>query len=245
MKLSTISGDGLLANAFRNYIPFDVNDVHIFASGVSNSKEIRQEEFNREMALVKDAVHANNKLRKKVVYFSSCSVIQRFDTKYINHKLNVEQYIQKNSYLYNIFRIPQVVGPVKNKTLLSFFVENISSGLPLDIDIDSTRYLIDVNDLVRIVHHLISLDGMSNSIMDISSSYPIKPIEIVLVLIRLFNINKYNLNFINRGEKTIIQIDELRGVLGKFDPIFDENYAVKVINENANLILQSIRGGKN
>ena len=61
-----VIGNGLLANTFRKYE--DSDSIIIFASGVSNSKEINKSEFKREFDLLKTMLVF--KETKKIIYFS-------------------------------------------------------------------------------------------------------------------------------------------------------------------------------
>ena len=65
-----VIGNGMIANRFASYKNTD--DIIIFASGVSNSKETVEENFLREFTLLKKTIkeHPENIL----VYFSTCSV---------------------------------------------------------------------------------------------------------------------------------------------------------------------------
>ena len=63
-----IVGTGLLATAFNMYK--DCNKVLIFASGVSNSAEQNDGEFEREINLLKTFIDTDMKL----VYFGTTSI---------------------------------------------------------------------------------------------------------------------------------------------------------------------------
>ena len=63
-----VIGNGLLAKSFSKYK--DDDQVIIFASGVSNSKEVNPEAFMREMDLLRSITNKDALL----VYFSTCSV---------------------------------------------------------------------------------------------------------------------------------------------------------------------------
>jgi dTDP-4-dehydrorhamnose reductase len=148
-----IIGNGLIANAFDKYKYND--DVLIFASGVSNSMELNECEFNKEYELLKDALTTNTKL----VYFSTCSVADgSIESPYILHKINMEKLITENSNNYLIFRLPIVVGNTKNKNT---FFNNIKNKI-LNKDILNIhityRYLIDVQDLSKYLPNFIEND---------------------------------------------------------------------------------------
>lgn len=137
-----IVGSGLIAKAFEKY-NYD-NDVLIFSSGVSNSKENRSSEFEREEKLIKEYININ----KKFIYFSTVSVVDGSkNSPYIEHKLNIEKFISENHNNYLIFRLPIVVGINSNKVTFFNTIKNkIINNEVIDI-YNVKRYLIDIDDL--------------------------------------------------------------------------------------------------
>lgn len=65
-----VIGNGMIANRFTNYK--DDKEIVIFASGVSNSKNINKENFKKEFLLLEDIIKANPD--KVITYFSTCSI---------------------------------------------------------------------------------------------------------------------------------------------------------------------------
>ena len=94
-----IIGRGLIAKAFEKYNNND--NVIIFSSGVSNSLETRDTEFEREESLLK----SNLLLDKKFIYFSTISVVDgSLKSPYINHKIKMEKMISENHNNYLIYQ---------------------------------------------------------------------------------------------------------------------------------------------
>lgn len=89
-----IVGNGLIANSFKkSKISFE--EYIIFASGVSNSQEQENQEFERE----KKNILSYKKSTKKFIYFSSIPTIldpSQKDLKYVKHKLEMEKLIKNN-----------------------------------------------------------------------------------------------------------------------------------------------------
>lgn len=147
-----VIGNGLLAKSFSKYK--DDNQVIIFASGVSNSKEVNPESFKREMDLLRSITNKDALL----VYFSTCSIYDwTFNsTPYVSHKLNMEALISSIFPRSIVFRIPTVVGNTDNpNTFFSFFKNQINSGEKIIISPGTTRYLIGVDELVDTLSPLI------------------------------------------------------------------------------------------
>lgn len=134
---------------------FSNNDeVIIFASGVSNSKETRQEAFDRESNLLEAALASG----KPLVYFSTCSVhdVEMQSTKYVLHKHATEAKLAASPQPSAVFRLPQVVGKTSNPyTLTNYLHAQIQAGLPFQVWQKARRNLIDVSDVARIATHLL------------------------------------------------------------------------------------------
>lgn len=148
-----VIGNGMLAQAFKHYA--DNDDIIIFASGVSNSREQDDASFSREYDLMKTYAQTD----KKFIYFSTCSIFDRSlkDSDYIKHKLAMENYIQCHFAHYIIFRLPIVIGNSKNQnTFFNSFKNKISNKEKLTIYKNATRNIIDVDDLACILPDFIN-----------------------------------------------------------------------------------------
>lgn len=146
-----VIGNGMIANAFKHYA--DDDKVIIFASGVSNSKEIKEEEFKREEDLLRSLDKS-----KLLIYFSTCSVndptVQC--SPYVSHKRCMEYAARYQFKKSIIFRLPIVVGNTKSpNTFFNYFKGKISSGAEIEVDLMASRYLIDVEDLSVILSKII------------------------------------------------------------------------------------------
>ena len=90
-----IIGNGDIASILN-----DRDGVVFFASGVSNSSEKRESEYQRE----KDLLLKQDK-SKCIFYFSSIVIDDKDkpETRYIRHKKEMEELIRKNFENYNFF----------------------------------------------------------------------------------------------------------------------------------------------
>ena len=147
-----VVGNGLLANKFRSSnLPVD---TIVIASGVSNSSELRQSEFDRE----KELVLSYAEVGKVLIYFSSCSVelSEKMWTPYIRHKYEMESLIISNK-LGLVYRLPNVVGFGGNdKTMFNFFCSAILNEKEIFVRKNAKRSLIDVDDVVTLVEYLLT-----------------------------------------------------------------------------------------
>jgi hypothetical protein len=144
-----IVGKGLIATGFESSKE-DYSNYIIFASGVSNSKETSDKEYNREKDLIIKTITENKDL--KIIYFSSI-LVENTKNKYFENKLKIEEIIKTNSSNYIIFRIPQIVGNNGNpKNLVNYIKNCILNETEITINTRVERSLLDIEDLVEIVN---------------------------------------------------------------------------------------------
>jgi hypothetical protein len=107
-----------------------------FASGVSNSREERESEFQRE----KDLLLAQPR-DKHIVYFGSLSIFYS-DSRYAQHKKEMESLVKENFDNYTIFRLGNITWGDNPNTIINFFREQKRQGIPLVVQ-DTERYVCD------------------------------------------------------------------------------------------------------
>ena len=175
---ATVIGNGMIAQRFRTF--FCQKDVVIFASGVSNSKEIHPAPYFRERALIESTLDG---LSEQVfVYFSTASINDPIeqDTPYIKHKLAIEQLVSARAPNYLIIRASNVVGGLGNRhTILNHFWEHIQQGKRFVVWQKAIRNLIDLDDLYHAVEQAITRPSYQNHILTIVNPYSVKPLQIV------------------------------------------------------------------
>lgn len=227
-----IIGKGLIASSLED-VTFNKNTL-ILASGVSNSKETRDSEFERETELIIREISSHPKY--DVIYFSTCSLDSGIHTPYTRHKLQMELLITEAAASFHIFRLPQVVGLVLNSTLISYFVNSILKNKMLSIESYAKRNLLDVLDVARIVEILVNRELSINSIQNIASINNLPVIEIVEEISKLLN-HKANVILTPSGNSQTVNIDLLRRVLDLNDIIFADGYWRLVLNKYVPLYL--------
>jgi hypothetical protein len=141
-----IVGKGDIASVLN-----DREGTIFFASGVSNSNEIRESEFMREMELL------NKQDRTKCLfYFSSISVddVQKVGgNKYLQHKLRMELLVKSNFENYNIIRIGNITWGSNPNTFINYIKNKKSKGESVQIK-DEYKYIIDKDQLVMLTDNL-------------------------------------------------------------------------------------------
>lgn len=169
-----IIGNGLIAKSFKN---IDLGDITIFASGVSDSKENDENEYNREFELLNKTINESN----KIIYFSTLSMFSKTKSDYVKHKLNIEKIIKHSGIGYIILRLPNVIGDTKNiKQLLPFLNHKIKNEEEIVVNREIKRDLLDVDDLPKICK--IMVDKNINDIVNVSLNNHIKVGNIVDIL---------------------------------------------------------------
>lgn len=175
-----IVGKGLLAEAFRARYQDD-ESVIILASGVSNSSETDEGEFEREHELLQA-----NLLRDhtRFVYFSSCVV--GFDhlppSPYVRHKARMEALVLDRPGGF-VFRLPQVVGRTSNpNTLTNYLASHIIDGLDFTIYDGAERNLVDIDDIALIVPELLADPGNERRSTVIAARHPVAVTKLVSML---------------------------------------------------------------
>lgn len=190
-----VVGSGLLGKSMNLFVDYD--DVLIFASGVSNSKEKRISEYERELNLLYKFLGTD----QKIIYFSTCSVLYDCieQTEYIKHKIRVENFIKSNFKNYIIFRLPNVVGHTENRhTSFNFFKKNLLEGLEISVEENTTRYFIDVDDIIETLTPIIKDQTQNKKEFNVCFNTKISIIDFIELMSDRLNVIP-KINVINRG----------------------------------------------
>jgi nucleoside-diphosphate-sugar epimerase len=163
-----VIGNWLIAREFSSY----KNDekVLVFASWVSNSRNIHLNEFEREIRLLHETLRHYSK--KLFIYFSSCSIEDEASQSlsYVKHKVNAENIIKASWNEYLIIRTTNPIWFTDNPhTFLNYFYNKIISWEHFTIWKYAKRNLIDVNDLFRIAEEVINKNLFINETINIAN----------------------------------------------------------------------------
>jgi len=226
-----VIGNGLLAKSFSKYK--DDDQVIIFASGVSNSKEVNPEAFMREMDLLRSITNKDALL----VYFSTCSVYDwPFNsTPYVGHKINMEALVGSYFPRSIVFRIPTVVGNTNNpNTFFSFFKNQINSGEKLIISPGTTRYLIGVDELVETLSPLIDElkdnEGKISKKINVSFDNKTEALHLVTMMMQIMG-KTTPIEFAGFGSSYNIKNKEFKDHLKKIKYRLPENYTYNLLKK--------------
>jgi len=222
-----IIGNGQIANSFLPY----KNDskVLIFASGVSNSQESDSKKFTRERTLLRDSINDNKD--KIFVYFSTCSVydLSLKDSKYVKHKIEMENLVVNNSHQFYILRLPQVVGDprIKNTNLVCFLFSSILNNKKIDVYSKSTRNFIDLNNVFLVADFLIQNKKYINEITNIASPHNVSIRDIIQMLEEITSLS-LSYDLLDAGYSYEVNIDKIHSLDIDLD-IFSSSYLKNIL----------------
>lgn len=176
-----VIGNGLLARTFDHFR--ENEQVIIFASGVSNSKETDRRQFEKEVTLLHEICQQFPEAY--LAYFSTTSINDPSvsSNEYVKHKLAIERYIADSRTSYHIFRLSNVVGTTDNpNTIFNFFSRKIINQEPFTLWKKAYRNLIDAEDVRRICTSIIERCSLMNQVINIAYPENIAVTEIVTIM---------------------------------------------------------------
>lgn len=222
-----IVGRGLLAKSFSSV---NASNCLFFCSGVSDSSETKVEAFERERQLLISFIKEANDNKLCFVYFSSVAATS-VDSKYLNHKINMENIIETYCQKYLIFRLPQVAGPVFNTTLLPTMIKNIYQNQNFKVFKYARRTMVDVEDVVRIFERII-LISLGNKVINICPSYSFYPEELVVLISEYLNKQpNYELIQIGSEQPCLLDNSVESKIVGSYFYKSKESYLKDIISK--------------
>jgi len=224
-----VIGKGLVAGSFSSYEQQD--RFLVFASGVSNSKSSTEADFRREEELLLKELAANPE--KIFVYFSTTSVedpdLQQ--TAYAQHKLQMERLISATAHEYTIFRLSNLAGKSANpNTILNYFYQHISQGIPFQLWQHSERNIIDAEDVFRIADQMLQQGLAKNGTINIANpeSYPV---AFIVAAIEAHCGRKGIYTIVSKGGPVKINTMAIAAVFEQLGIQFGEGYLNKLLNK--------------
>lgn len=148
----------------------DREDLILFASGVSNSQEKEESEYQREVDLL-----MSQRKDKRLVYFSSLSIFYSTN-RYTKHKRYMEQLVKNNFGQYTIIRIGNITWGTNPHTIINFLRNRVENNQPIDIQ-DTYRYIVDKNEFLHWMNLIplwnceMNIPGQRMTIQEIVNKY--------------------------------------------------------------------------
>jgi nucleoside-diphosphate-sugar epimerase len=171
-----VVGNGLIAQVFSEFS--NDKDLIVFASGVSNSRELNPHAFEKELALLKNYANSSAIL----VYFSTCSIYdpELQASLYVQHKLSIEAFISASFSRYWIFRLPNVVSRSANPhTMCNFFYNSILNKKAFVLQENAYRYFVDIEDVRSALGKVMAQKRLINGAYNFLFPHPMRVKELV------------------------------------------------------------------
>ncbi len=224
-----VVGNGMIAHGFKHHDTSD--NVLIFASGVSNSKEQAEIFFEQEKRLLE--INREQNSNKLLVYFSTCSVFDpdQNQTKYVLHKLNLERYIENFGAPYLIFRVSNVAGVTTNKaTIFTYLINGIKNQDNFKLWKNASRNIIDLTDVVALADYFIA-DKIHHQ-KKINIANPVSfPVPFIVKEIEEFLTIKGCYDLDEKGVFFDIDTSEIMPAIHTLGLTFDNNYIERVLKK--------------
>jgi len=172
-----IVGNGLIAKAVESC---NTGDVILFASGVSNSVDPIQADFDREEKLLLGHLG----FEKRFIYFSTVSIEDPDSNSkpYIQHKIRMENLVKANSDNYLILRLPNMASVRGNaNTLFPYFYQALMENRKVVIKSSAYRYLLTEQQLNAMLSQLL-LENIQNRTVNCIHGEPFLVEEIYQML---------------------------------------------------------------
>jgi nucleoside-diphosphate-sugar epimerase len=141
-----------------------------FASGVSNSLETRESEYEREIYLMLDT-----NTEKRLVYFSSLCVFYA-NTRYAKHKIEMEGLVKDHFENYCILRLGTITWGTNPHLLINYFQHKFEDGEEVEIQ-DVYRYVLEKDEFLHWVNLIpdfnceINIPGKMMKVSEIVEEY--------------------------------------------------------------------------
>jgi len=137
----TVVGHGDIARVI-NWEVEGRPDLLFFASGVSNSQETRESEYQREKDLLLEQPRD-----RRLVYFGSLSIFYS-QGRYAQHKREMEELVMQEFPEYCIVRLGNIDWGNNPHTLINHFRNCVATGEPITIR-DTDRYIVDQGEFLH------------------------------------------------------------------------------------------------
>jgi nucleoside-diphosphate-sugar epimerase len=222
-----VTGNGMIAKSFYPYLT--KNDFLIFASGVSDSKSSRENDFDREYQLLKTTIDHNQE--KTIIYFSTCSIYDAdlAPTPYVQHKINMENLIKSSTPSFYIFRLSNLAGFSNNpNTVLNFFYFHISGGRHFYLWKNSQRNIIDVQDVYHTVDYILSKKLFLNQVVNIANKHSY-PVDYIVRCMEEFTRKKADYTATEKGARLLIDVSRVEPLFDLLTIRFAENYLEQLL----------------
>ena len=205
----------------------------LYAAGVSNSHCLDQKEFDRDARRLRDTLELIPK-ELPLLYVSTCSINGAVvpPSQYIAHKILMEETVLKRS-LSRVVRLPQVAGVSPNPhTLLNHIFNKIKNGEPISIWKNSTRNIIDVKDVRKIVLSIVRdvpFDDIPN-VVNVANTNAVSILKLIDAFESALGIIAKR-NILDAGDQIQVNVDWIQPILSASGISFGTDYIENMIRD--------------
>ncbi|MEP7278423.1 MAG: NAD-dependent epimerase/dehydratase family protein [Bacteroidota bacterium] len=224
-----VIGNGMIATAFDRYR--SKNEFVIFASGVSHSVSATAAAFAREKKLL--AATIKNSAGSNLVYFGTCGVYDPSmrGSAYVQHKLEMEAYIEQHQPSYTIFRLSNPVGKTPNNdTVVNFFINHILKQEPFMAWKEASRNIIDIDDMFTVCREILEQGLFLNSVTNIANPQNYTVPYIIETIEMHFGV-RGNYTLADKGDAPRIDISAVKPLFDTFNVNFDGSYLQNILQK--------------
>ena len=229
-KEKNIIGSGLIARAFL-INPNIPSNVCIYAAGVSNSSCVASVEFVREQTRLSAALEKYNAV-DRFVYFSSCSVEDpaACHSPYVQHKLAMEKLVAQHlNFL--IVRLPQLAGNTSNPhTLLNYLHTKILQEEEFVIWKEAVRNIIDIEDVVLIVHELVKDPEYRRVVLNVANPISFSIVTLVAMMEKVIGKTAV-IHVLDKRSVYPIDTTQINAIIAKIGLSFNNQYVLDVLRK--------------
>ena len=218
-----IYGGGMMASALRS--AKEISGA-VFAAGISNSLETNELEYLREKSELLTFLRANAAAR--VIYFSSF-VAAAGQSRYAQHKRDLERLISAEASDYIVLRLPQVVGRTANRTLVSYLVRAARRKETITVQKNAVRRLVDVDDVGRLISRFIE-KGVTREVISVGPRNPLRVMDIVAKIELILGM-EVSYKLVDDGDQQLADLSRAAELLDSDDPIFRAAYQPAVLEK--------------
>ena len=221
-----IIGSGLLATSLSKIR--HENSV-FFASGVSDSRQENEIEFEREKELLLKSMQ--NTGTSEFFYFSTCSIFDPSLTqsRYIAHKKRMEDIILSKPRG-RVIRLPNIVGPMGNPTnLVNYLTNSIRHAHPIEIQRHATRYLLGVDEMNTLFQAIVD-HGTQQLVTSLTPPKNIKVTTIVSIIESILGVQAIS-KLVESGTPYEVDFSDTQFYASKLGFEFSNNYYENILEK--------------
>lgn len=142
------------------------DDLLFFASGVSNSQETRESEYQREIDLLLE-----QPTNAHIVYIGSLAIFYA-NNRYTQHKMDMEAMVKENFKTHTILRLGNIAWGTNPNTLINYLREHPNAEIR-----DEYRYIVSQEEFIHWVDKIppwsceMNIPGRMMKVQEVKDEY--------------------------------------------------------------------------